>query len=1375
MRTHSYLTVLLLLLTVGVANARYPEGYKAELAKAKKHKAELRAICANSTSQIDQEINNVRARLLGGGDCWWDFDNGRYIVPKVDPGSGQQEVSSLYAGSVWLGGFDPNGVLKLACQDYRSATTNDFWPGPLTPLGLTDDQTCSKWDRHFKVLGSEIREHIKKFNEGGYEEDAIPRNLRGWPAKGNPYFEKIWGFKLPYNPQGLAGFYDADGDTDYDPLKGDYPTIEIRKCPLDKFPDEMVFWIYNDHGGGAIHGNTKGKAIQMEVQVQAFGYTTTDAINDMTFQRYKLINRATDLIDSCFFAMWTDPDLGCHLDDYVGCDTARSLMYVYNMDEVDGDGGSCACGDVPTYCENIPILGVDYFRGPLDTAGVELGMSSFVYYNNNIGSPLPGTIDPETDIQYYRYLTGTWKDGTPFTYGGSGYNPSDPTAKRIKYAFTEAPNDANGWSMCHPNPSPTPLGQGDRRTLQASGPFLLKPGAVNELIIGVPWVPDQAYPCPDIDGLLRADELAQGLFDNCFNILDGPNAPDADWVELNNEVVAVLTNEDASSKNYKEQYGLHPNPDDPQYSSQFNEIDFLAPSEWKDTPEEIAALTYKFEGYIIYQLANPNVSPQEYTNADKARKVYQVDVKNTISKIYNWIETKDPVTKKTVYFPEERINGENKGIRHTFSITSDAFGKGDEKGLVNHKKYYYSVVAYAHNNYLQFDPFAQPAAGQKKSYLEGRLNVKTYTVIPRPPLDLALNSKYGDGVAITRLEGVGAGGTFLELADSTYDHIWSGEFDSTLTYKPGKGPISVTIFNPYEVKNGKYELTIEDDNLTDNVVKKDAHWVLRDLQTNETVVSDKTIAGLNEQILAKYGFTVSIAQTFDAGDVEDDNTPPQPINSEGVIGADITYKKAGAPWLVGIPDQENIEDRGDIFDYMQTEQPSGRDAIWDPYLKFTDLVPTSFFVPYALCDWQWEKDKPYFSPAWSEKTGQLNGSAIEYDQTKPWLRRKYLNNLPNVDIVFTSDKSKWSRCLVVESASYMYSAPSATFPKPDPATEFLMEIQSPSPTKLRTMLDTRFAPSVGKEDNDKDGLPDVDNAVDDAGNPVTGMGWFPGYAIDVETGRRLNIFFGENSVYHKGIDTLFTGRDMMWNPTNQYLRVADQNPNGYYDFVLGGQHWIYVHNTPYDECKELYKKMNPDLQGTPNNKRLNIRNIAWACMPVLAQDASMLSYADGLIPNDVTVRLRVDNPYQTWWNEATGAKNGHPKYLIQFRDNAPTEMDDNQKSTALDSIKVVPNPYFAYSEYEVSQFNNIVKITNLPPKCTVTIHSIDGRFIRQYVRNEAYTPYDQINPDVEWDLKNSKGIPVASGVYLIHIKADGWGERTVKWFGVARQFDPSGL
>jgi hypothetical protein len=98
----------------------------------------------------------------------------------------------------------------------------------------------------------------------------------------------------------------------------------------------------------------------------------------------------------------------------------------------------------------------------------------------------------------------------------------------------------------------------------------------------------------------------------------------------------------------------------------------------------------------------------------------------------------------------------------------------------------------------------------------------------------------------------------------------------------------------------------------------------------------------------------------------------------------------------------------------------------------------------------------------------------------------------------------------------------------------------------------------------------------------------------------------------------------------------------------------------------------------------------------------------------------------------------------------------------------------------------VVKITNLPAHCTVTIYSLDGRFIRQYTRNEVGKPnsppranppvaVNQIVPDIEWNLKNTAGIPVASGIYLIHVEAPGLGERVIKWFGVGRQFDPSGL
>ncbi|MCB0577044.1 MAG: hypothetical protein KDC61_20970, partial [Saprospiraceae bacterium] len=203
MRTYRlWIAALLACITWSGAFAHVPDGMRRAN---RPNKVKYRDVCANSESQIDQQINNVRARLLGGGDCWWDFNDGRYIVPKVDPASGQREVSSIFAGSVWLGGIDPAGNLKLACQDYRPGGDNDFWPGPLDTLGTTERGRCDQWDRHFRVTGNEIRQHLANLAEGRLSPDDIPVGVKGWPARGNPYFADVWQFDLPFTDQGLAG------------------------------------------------------------------------------------------------------------------------------------------------------------------------------------------------------------------------------------------------------------------------------------------------------------------------------------------------------------------------------------------------------------------------------------------------------------------------------------------------------------------------------------------------------------------------------------------------------------------------------------------------------------------------------------------------------------------------------------------------------------------------------------------------------------------------------------------------------------------------------------------------------------------------------------------------------------------------------------------------------------------------------------------------------------------------------------------------------------------------------------------------------------------------------------------------------------------
>ena len=1301
---------LVLILWTGTLLAHRPDYLQKR--KMKQQALSLRADCAPSRSVMDQSINNVRARLLGGGDVWWDLSDGKYIVPKVDPASGIPEVSAIFAGAVWLGGYDPVGNLKLAAQTYRSGTANDFWPGPLDPVnGTIDIETCFKWDKHFKVLGSNIALHLANYNKAiqagvPYDCNTIPEDVLGWPARGNPYFADLHGFELPNTTQGLAAFFDNNRNGRYNPCDGDYPVIEIRGCNAPQYPDEMIFWIYNDAGG--IHTQTQGKPIQMEIQVQSFAYATNDEINDMTFQRYKLINRATTTIDSTYFAMWVDPDLGCFTDDYIGCDTSRSLAYVYNEDATDGETG-CACpGGVNTYCNEVPILGVDYFRGPLDENGNEIGMSSFTYYNNQaVGNWPNGMTDPQVAQEYYNYLSGSWKDGTRFSYGGTAYQLG---GSPINYSFTEPPNQASGWSMCTAN-----LDFGDRRMIQASGPFRLDPGAVNELIVGVVWVPDFDYPCPNIERLLSADDIAQSLFDNCFDITDGPDAPDVDIVELDKELILILTNDSVSSNNRFEAYA---------------EVDLQAPA------GEVDSL-YRFEGYKIYQLINSEVSVGELNDFEKARLIYQVDLKNNVQSVYNWTSIPNPNSSEPVWIPELKVEGANTGIRRTFKVTEDQFASED-RALVNHKKYYFTAIAYAYNGYAPFDP--KDVVGQRRPYLEGRRNIRKYEGTPRSIVYTQLNAKYGDGAVVTRLDGQGAGSNFLELSPESRNAIVNGPFTGEITYTPGQGPVKILVFNPLDVKDGEFILKFSDRNLSDNILDPNARWTLTKADDpNRVIVSETTLARLNEQVIASYGFSIVIGQTPEAGSKE--------TATNGALGGVVEYTdKNKSPWLSFIPDGEGV------LHYIKTNSGEA-DNLLDPDRGLSAMGP---LVPFLLTDYRRPAaGTPYISPSWHDQ-----GQSFEIVR-----QRAGLKDLNNIDIVLTPDKKLWSRCVVVETANLFY-------------TSSTVGLGIPAIGNARN-FDLRRSPSVGKEDTNNDGLPDPDGDGE-------GMAWFPGYAIDVETGQRLNIFFGENSVYDgRFFKELFTGGqpiggDMMWNPTNQlFLDVPAQV--SIYNFLMGGQHFIYVSNTAYDACAFIRTRLDP----TQNElRKINaLTQITWTGIPVLSSGQTVTSYKDGLIPHEVTIKLRVDNPYGV--AQGTGVNQGHPAYRFKLSNLEAKVPEAPDLPEALKAIKAVPNPYYGYSSYETSQFSNIVKITNLPANCVVTIYSLDGRFIRQYKRIESRLPITdrsnpaindtQIQPDLEWDLKNAKGIPVASGVYLIHVSAPDIGERVIKWFGVQRKFDPSGL
>src|SRR5690606_28813324 len=96
---------------------------------------------------------------------------------------------------------------------------------------------------------------------------------------------------------------------------------------------------------------------------------------------------------------------------------------------------------------------------------------------------------------------------------------------------------------------------GDRRFVQSAGPFTLEPGQFNNITVGVVYARAQTGGAfASVKALLQADDKAQALFENCFRLLDGPNAPDMTAQELDKEIILYLRNTSPLSNNRNESY-----------------------------------------------------------------------------------------------------------------------------------------------------------------------------------------------------------------------------------------------------------------------------------------------------------------------------------------------------------------------------------------------------------------------------------------------------------------------------------------------------------------------------------------------------------------------------------------------------------------------------------------------------------------------------------------------------------------------------------------------------------------------------------------------------------------------------------------------------
>ena len=1128
---------------------------------------------------------------------------------------------------------------------------------------------------------------------------------------------------------------------------------------------------------------------------------------------------------------------------------------------------------------NCAINGVNFGNNIKDDE--RFGMRRFVYYENSV-SNING--EPTKATDYYNYLKGFWKNGQHMKFGGNAISTgtSDincdfmfPGDSDPLYWGTDGvrPDDEfhpDDWTEVTSGDNVSP---GDRRFMQSAGPFTLKPGALNYITVGIPFAQaTSGSPWQSVERLREIDDVCQSLFENCFKVLDGPDAPTMVVQELNNEIILYLTYENPGSNNYGEKY------------------DEEDPSILRSYPEE--SRRYKFEGYQIYQLVDANATVADIGNDSKARLVYQCDIENyyddtaanpsqPIDRLVNYTTN----TATNLLTGQVMVTGANSGIQHVFRVTTDKFASGVSTNLVNNKEYYYVCVAYAHNRYKEYsqtDP--DKLDGQKEPYLAGRKNewqgsIQSVTAIPHDPSSenggTVVQATFGISPNVTRIEGYGNGGGILTLTEESIAELMgapgergmapgtfsenvsgSGVYSARMSnpcvikhprYEQNAGPVNVRVVDPLNVKQGQFYIAF--DGASDS-----ARWVISKVDGTPlyddvyTDTSDFIIGRYNEQLFLDLGIAVSITNPKKTASdlvVTASSVNGGIINDGSLLSTVTTFADNGPHWLEGIPDNDNYMlmnwvrsgsqfATANLSNFRKSEDPVSDYELYldeDYYKVVADPDPTrpsstfpvdkyqvfetapAQWAPYGLCS-----SLPYH-PAFNFRYFLSDSTVL--DSLKALYPNNYkrsyhtnlrytishfankslmfndMSKLPSVRVVITSDSSKWTRCPVLEMCDDYTQAEG-----------FARRFQLRKHRSVNKTGDTCSANTASTN-------PDDPNYIS-----AYGMGWFPGYAINLSTGERLNIMFGEDSRYVQ-----YNGRDMKWNPVSTMQ-------SGTANYVLGGRHYIYVMNaisqdfpryhvaadsytkatycTPsYDAGRWAVKMLRSlDHFYTTKNDEFNqgllkydgskyvvpmrdsaaflFSTVAWVNMPLASSTYGTIN--DPLdIPCDVTFDLNVktryganfsdngSNPRNFTNPEDTAVVNkNNPMYMFELTDDIVTltgmannaNARQSYKDSIMNLINVVPNPYYSSSAYETgSQLETKVRFINVPGNTTISIYTIDGTLVRRYGPTSSNkTTYD-------WDLLNHMGLPIAGGIYLIHFSTENVGERVVKWFGTMRPVD----
>lgn len=380
--------------------------------------ANILGLQAQSTAFLD--ANNIKTGFGANGALL----EGGLVAPK------SSLLKSISLARFWIAGKN-GSTLHLSAQAANNQSA--FWPGPLDTVNANPADT-TLWDTIFAITAAEVTAHKQNWNKQGY---TMPDAIKYWPgSNAAPGFKKI-----------VAPFVDFNANSLYEPELGEYPYIK---------GDQAVYFICNDKAGTHI-----GLPLGVEVHGMAYVFSNTAGLENTVFLELGFINRSANNYTDVYTGIYTDFALGDVNDDYAGTFPAKNAYYVYNSTDNDAQYGN-----------NPPTQAVIFLNRPLDFS-IQIDPASSSGSDTNRGLPVvPG--------EFYTFLQGKWRDGTPITEGINGYKTA---GNATDYIFTGDPcNGKTGWIE-----AASSLPDGQRIILGSAGPLMLNSNSYIKLEVAFIW------------------------------------------------------------------------------------------------------------------------------------------------------------------------------------------------------------------------------------------------------------------------------------------------------------------------------------------------------------------------------------------------------------------------------------------------------------------------------------------------------------------------------------------------------------------------------------------------------------------------------------------------------------------------------------------------------------------------------------------------------------------------------------------------------------------------------------------------------------------------------------------------------------------------